>query len=221
MVKEYNMSRLLTTDIIPTVKHFFKHIAVADLSTHGIDLIFVHKTVKSEIAHNGDYRRVVFKLTHFLHIARKDSNKLVTVYYIASFVNGKASVRIAVKSKTHVTTTLFNKLDKLFHMGRTTVIVYVKTVRLVVYIHIFSTELIEQRFGCCTGTAVCTVYCNEKPLKLSADSRLNMLVVLAYSAVHCSYSADIRAVNKLHLFGSIKYQCFYLVFHVIRELESR
>ena len=82
---------------------------------------------------------------------------MVSVNLISMLVNRNTSVRISVKSKTHVKMFFFNEFFKSFNMGRTALLIYIDTVRRCTYKISMCPQRIKYGFGNHPGSTVCTV----------------------------------------------------------------
>ena len=111
------MTGLLAAYRIAVLKHIFKNITVADLGCNVVYAGFVAILVEAHIGHDGNDRRVLFKLFFRFHICCADGNNFIAVNNLAVFVNGKHSVGIAVKGKAGLKTVFGNNLLQCFNMG--------------------------------------------------------------------------------------------------------
>ena len=97
-----------------------------------MDSCFFCKFEESHVAHDGNNSGIVCKMSFLFHLGSKNCNQAVTVNKLTVFIHCKAAVSIAVKSNTQIISVFLYIFSQRFNVGRTTVIVNIDTIWLVV-----------------------------------------------------------------------------------------
>ena len=140
-IKKNNVAGLFAADIVAVFAHLFDDIAVADLSLDGIKVIFGHRFVQTDVAHNGRHDRILLQATAFAHILAADEHDLVAVDDIAELVNRDAAIAVTVESNTDLSPLFNDELGQSFGMSRTNALVDVESVRIRCHRVKFSAEV--------------------------------------------------------------------------------
>ena len=140
-IKKNNVAGLFAADIVAVFAHLFDDVAVADLSLDGIKVIFGHRFVQTDVAHNGRHDRILLQAAAFAHILAADEHNLVAVDDIAELVNRDAAIAVTVESNTDLSTLFNDELGQSFGMSRTNALVDVESVRIRCHRVKFSAEI--------------------------------------------------------------------------------
>ncbi len=136
------MTRLFAADLIALVKHFLKHVSVADLCAGDVYPQLFSGYKQAEIAHDRCYESILVEPSLLFHVGSADCHYLVAVDKTAVFINGQHSVRVAVKSYADIGADRGHVGFKTLHMGRAAAVVDVHAVRGVVYRFDICTQLV-------------------------------------------------------------------------------
>jgi hypothetical protein len=102
MVEKDHMPRLFTTDIDTMLAHFFENIAVTDFGTHQFQMLAFQIALKPKVGHHRRNNTVARKFARAAHRSSEQSHDLVTVDYLAMFIDNDQSVGIAVKRNANI-----------------------------------------------------------------------------------------------------------------------
>ena len=114
----------------------------------------------------------------------------------ALLIHAQAAVSITVVGKADVEMILHNELLQTLNVGRTSIVIDIRAVRLVVDNVGNARQRIEYRLGDVPGTAVGTVQTNLDTLE-RVDSEADQIAHVAVAACHIVHgAADVLAVGK-------------------------
>ena len=115
---------------------------------------------------------------------------------ISLFIHTQATISIAVIGKTNVQTLFNHEFLQAFDVGRASVIIDIRTVRLCIDDVGISSQRVEHRFGNIPGTAVGAVQTDLHALK-GVDTEADQVAHVAVAAGHIVHSAaNVLTVSK-------------------------
>ena len=202
------MSALLAADTTAILSHILIDVLVAHSGLSITDALFIKSLVQTKVGHDSRDHGVVRQLAVFLHVAAVDVQDVIAGDDIALLIHAQAAVSITIESKTDIQTVFHHKLLQAFDVGRASVVVDVRTVRLVVDNIGICAQSIEHRFSNIPACAVGAVQTDLDALFLrTCSSILNILWKIAF-IVHCSASAPCQYFAYLYraLFNDFVYK---------------
>ena len=131
-----------------------------------------------------------------LHVAAVNVQDVVAGDDIALLVHTQAAVSIAIKGKANVQTVLYHELLQALDMGRTSIIVDVQTVRLVVDNVGIRTQSIKNRLSDIPACTVGAVQTDLNALE-GVDAQADQVAHVAVTTCHIVHgAADMLTVGK-------------------------
>ena len=104
------MAGLLAAEGISPCKHLLQYVSVAHFCGYHLYAVFLGKEAEANVCHNSDHGSIVSQPATLAHVLCENGNELVAVNNSAVLINGKASVRIAVKCNAQITAVCLYKV---------------------------------------------------------------------------------------------------------------
>ena len=190
------MTALFTTDTATILGHVLIDVLVAHGSLDVADALLIKGFVQTKVRHDSGDHSVCQQFATFLHIAAVDVQDVVASDDIALLIHAQATVSITVESKADIQTILHHELLQTLDMGRTSVVVDVQTVGLVVDDVGICTQSIENRLSDIPACTVGAVQTDLHALE-GVDAQRNQVAHIAVAACHIIHgAADVFPVGK-------------------------
>ena len=190
------MAALFTTDTTAILCHILIDVLISNGSLCIADALLIECLVQTKVGHNCCNNGVGQQFTALLHIASVNIQNMVACNNITLFVHTQAAVCITIIGKTNIQTFLHNELLQALNMSRTSVVVNVQSIRLIVdYIGICA-QCVKNGLCNVPGAAVSTIQTNLDTLE-GVDAQRNQVAHVAVTTCHIVHSAaDMLTMSK-------------------------
>jgi len=129
---ENDMTTLLTANTAAVLCHVLIDVLVAHSGLSITNALLIESLVQTKVGHDSRDHGVVHQLAVLLHVAAVDVQDMVASDNITLLVHTQAAVSIAIESKPNIQPILHHKPLQPLNMGRTSVIVDVQAVWLII-----------------------------------------------------------------------------------------
>ena len=193
---EDDMTTLLTADTAAVLSHILVNIFVAHSSLSIADALLVKGLVQTKVGHDRGDHGIGQEFSTLLHVATVDVQDMVTGDDIPLLIHAQAAVSVAIEGKTDIQTVLHYELLQALNVGRTSIVIDIRAVRLVVDNISISSQSIEHRLCNVLAGAIGAVQANLDTLE-GIDAQRDQITHITVAACHIVHSAaDVLAVRE-------------------------
>ena len=190
------MTTLFTTDTAAILCHILIDVLISNGSLSITDTLLIKCFVQTKVGHNCCNNGVGQELATLFHVAAIDVQNVIACNDITLLVHTQAAIGITIIGKTNIQTFLHNELLQALNMSRTSVVVNVQSIGLIVdYIGVCA-KCIKNRLCNVPGTAIGTIQANLDTLE-GVDAQRDQVAHVAVTTCHIVHSAaDMLTMSK-------------------------
>src|SRR6476620_9579357 len=97
MIKEYEVPRLLPSEVIAFSQHSFEQIPITDRRPNQLDARFRHRQFQAKVAHHGSDQGLLGKEAVSMKIQAQGRHHMVAIDYCSLFADKDGSIGITVQ----------------------------------------------------------------------------------------------------------------------------